>query len=40
MAKSYMRRSKASKSTLRRVEIILRKGDYKKRSTAKNWRPE
>jgi hypothetical protein len=36
MAKSYMRQTKASKSTLRRIEIILRRDDYKKRSTVKN----
>lgn len=37
--KSYLRKSKASKSTLRRIEIILRRGDYRKRSRPKNWRP-
>ncbi len=31
MAKTFMRRSKCDKSTLRRVEIILRRGDYKRR---------
>lgn len=42
MAKSYMRRSKCDRSTLRRIEIILRRGDYKKRrrknSQIENWR--
>lgn len=36
--KSFLRKTKASKSTLRRIEIILRRGDYKRRSTIKNWR--
>jgi len=31
MAKSFLRRSKCDKSTLRRVEIIARRGYYKKR---------
>ncbi len=36
--KSFLRKTKASKSTLRRIEIILRRGDYRKRSTVKKWR--
>lgn len=32
--KSYLRRSKASKSTIRRVEIILRRGFYRRKKLA------
>jgi len=31
MAKSFLRRSKCDKSTLRKVEIIARRGYYRKR---------
>lgn len=38
--KSFLRRSKCDKSTLRRIEIIIRRGDYKGRRQrrAKNRR--
>jgi hypothetical protein len=38
MAKTFLRRSKCPKSTLRRIEIILRRGWYKRRRQSKDWR--
>jgi hypothetical protein len=41
MAKTFMRRSKCDKSTLHKIDVIMRRGCYRKprrSNTTKNWR--